>query len=231
MENLNVNGSRQVNNDNNPTIQSTQDKNQPPASIWNGVIPEGAYWEAPDSYENWFEGKVTKYTLRDSQNRELAVIKDNGSDGKADSIVTYTYNEEENIATKTTDEDADGNADEIETWEFDDKYRPIRESVDKDADGNPDTVVTREYVEDNQIIETREYYINDELSHSTTVYKNRNGQLFGQVEDYNGDRVPDRAWGVDFKGNKLESPNNQAVSDEETEDNSGKDAFNSFFGI
>ena len=72
---------------------------------------------------------------------------------------------------------------------------------------------------------------NDELSHSTTVYKNRNGQFFGRVEDYNGDGVPDSVWGEDFNGKKLEIPNNQAVSDEETEDNSGKDAFNSFFGI
>jgi hypothetical protein len=153
-----------------------------------------------DCYANFgyavdFLTEVTGKDIYDSADptRVLFQERDEGNDGTIDVTVTFDYDADGNLVTKTTHSTTLGTL--LETWTHDAEGRDLLYVEDRGADGIPDHTIERTYDVNGGMSWLSVDDDGDGLANLVITWtRDENGEALTQDIDSNGDGLLDFAW-------------------------------------
>ena len=147
--------------------------------------------------------RILTYTY-DANGDRTRFEYDSDGDGTADAIYSYTYDANGNLTREESDSDGDGAADEILTYIYDANGNKTREEKDENGDGVPDYIAN--YTYDANSNKTRDEYDSNGDGVPDYIYAytyDTNGNITRQEYDYFADGTVDKihTYTYDTNGN------------------------------
>ena len=172
------------------------------AAVTQNLISSGFIKKPGQALNHFYQAQEITHSFK----ALASTSEDSNVDGDADSITTFTYDDNGNKLTKSIDNDADGEANEISTYTYDTDGNNLAASYDTDADGEANAIHIYTYDTDGNNLATSYDTDADGEANRITIYTydtDGNNLAASYDTDADGEANEISTYTYDTDGNRL----------------------------